>query len=232
MPIAANYPTISPSIDLDFANSQQLDPRISFTRAGTGTYYDGETSALAEQNLVSNSQALSGYSKARLTVPVTNITAPDGTNTASELLPDTTASSTHQIFTSTGLANDGLTRTFSVFAKANTYTKMALVSFDAGSYISVDLSAGTRIAYGVGATPNDARTASSTITSVGNGWYRVVLVTTVSSETTPGIIVLDNAYTSAYPLSYGWTPDGTSSIYAWGMQAESRSFAGLYTPTT
>ena len=43
-----------PSLNLDFANTKELDPRISFSRNSTATYYDG-TSAKAEENLFNNS---------------------------------------------------------------------------------------------------------------------------------------------------------------------------------
>ena len=33
-----DYPTIEPSLRLDFANARALDPRITFTRASTATY--------------------------------------------------------------------------------------------------------------------------------------------------------------------------------------------------
>ena len=36
------YPTISPELTLDFAKSEQLDPRIAFTRSSTGTYLDSD----------------------------------------------------------------------------------------------------------------------------------------------------------------------------------------------
>jgi hypothetical protein len=38
MTIKALYPSIEPSLNLDFANTKRLDPRITFTRASTGTY--------------------------------------------------------------------------------------------------------------------------------------------------------------------------------------------------
>jgi hypothetical protein len=38
MTIKSFYPTILPSLNLDFANSKTLDPRITFTRASTATY--------------------------------------------------------------------------------------------------------------------------------------------------------------------------------------------------
>lgn len=42
MSLQANYPSIRPSLLLDFANAQALDPRVTFTRASTATYFDGE----------------------------------------------------------------------------------------------------------------------------------------------------------------------------------------------
>ena len=57
----AAYPTIQPSLNLDFANTKQLDPRITFVRNSTAAYYDGQTSALAEQNLVTQSQTFSTW---------------------------------------------------------------------------------------------------------------------------------------------------------------------------
>lgn len=38
MTIKALYPSIDPTLDLDFAGSKRLDPRITYTRASTGTY--------------------------------------------------------------------------------------------------------------------------------------------------------------------------------------------------
>lgn len=40
MTISQNYPSIKPSLNLDFANTKTLDPRITFTRASTAKYYD------------------------------------------------------------------------------------------------------------------------------------------------------------------------------------------------
>ena len=51
MTIQNNFPDIKPALLLDFANTKRLDPRITFTRASPATYYDGKTTAKAEENL-------------------------------------------------------------------------------------------------------------------------------------------------------------------------------------
>jgi hypothetical protein len=91
MSIAQNFPTISPSLSLDFANVQALDPRITFTRASTATYY-GTRTALAEQNLLLYSQEFdnAAWTKTSTTVTANSTTAPDGTTTADTLIPNTT----------------------------------------------------------------------------------------------------------------------------------------------
>ena len=40
MAINSNYPKIRPSLNLDFTNSRELDPRITFSRASSGGYFD------------------------------------------------------------------------------------------------------------------------------------------------------------------------------------------------
>lgn len=40
MSITSNFPAIKPTLLLDFANTKQLDSRITFTRASTATYFD------------------------------------------------------------------------------------------------------------------------------------------------------------------------------------------------
>jgi len=76
-----------PSLLLDFANSKTLDPRITFSRPTTATYYNGITSAVAEQNLALYSQTLSNalwvFSSGSITG--SNVTAPDGMATASQI---------------------------------------------------------------------------------------------------------------------------------------------------
>jgi hypothetical protein len=40
MSISQNFPVVAPTLKLNFAKTKQLDPRITFTRSGSGTYID------------------------------------------------------------------------------------------------------------------------------------------------------------------------------------------------
>ena len=88
MPIANNFPTIRPSLLLDFANTKQLDPRVTFSRPTVARYYDEKTSVVAEQNLVRFSQGTgmaanwSADSGGSSTKTDNYAVAPDGTTTA------------------------------------------------------------------------------------------------------------------------------------------------------
>ena len=79
----AAYPTIQPTLNLDFANTRQLDPRITFVRNSTAAYYDGQTSAMAEQNLLLQSNTFSNAAwVATNGTVVSGVTDPAGTTTA------------------------------------------------------------------------------------------------------------------------------------------------------
>jgi hypothetical protein len=87
MTIKALYPSTLPSLSLDFANVKALDPRVTFARASTARYYNGVTTAKAEENLLLQSQNLTLSPwflniANSATVTANAGTAPDGTTTA------------------------------------------------------------------------------------------------------------------------------------------------------
>jgi len=132
MTIASNYPTVAPSLNLDFANSQQLDPRISFTRAGTGTYYDGKTSAVAEQNLLLRSEDYSATWTVTNLTPVTGKTAPDTNTTATEF----TASAANGVLTQSVTVSAG-DYIFSVYLRRVTGTgNIDITAHSGGTWVT------------------------------------------------------------------------------------------------
>jgi hypothetical protein len=85
MTIQANFPAIKPSLLLDFANTKQLDSRITYTRASTASFYNGVTTAKAEENLWTYSQTFTNgiwNNVQNATITDNASTAPDGTSTA------------------------------------------------------------------------------------------------------------------------------------------------------
>jgi hypothetical protein len=216
MAIQSLYPAIKPSLNLDFANTKTLDPRIGFTRASTATFYDGKTFAKAEENLLLQSQEFedASWTKTNVTVTANTQVAPDGTTTA-ELLTDNSTSGVHRVeVLATSVTG---TWVFSVFAKAGTATWLHLRNNAVGHGVWFNLTngvLGTQTSGYVG-----------TITSVGNGWYRCSMVSSAAIALSLGISIA-NADNNAVYVGSG------STLEIWGAQLEQRSTVTAYTPTT
>ena len=253
MTISTNYPSVSPSINLDFVNSKTLDPRFSFTRAATSAYfYDGKTNAVAEQNLLAYSQTLqNAVWTTNTATPLDNqILSPDGINNTGALLTTgTSVSGTHSIVNSikqyvTLSAGQGY-QTASVYLKAGTSNFATLVMYSTWSGFTgwinatINLSTGL-ITQSLNGSSYITNFSAPTPISLGNGWYRlsisglVTIVNDVLDVTKVAIQINDSGTPTIgnYGLETWSDATSTASIYVWGAQAELRSFAGPYQATT
>ena len=216
MSISQNFVNLRPSLSLDFANSEQLDPRVSFSRPTTASYYDANTTALAEQNLLLQSQFASGWTSYQSINTPNSIVAPDGTTTAATVTASNAAGG--QILQNISYTS-GQTNTVSVYAKAGTSNYLYIQQNAMGQLAWFNISTGV-----VGT--KGANALSSSITSAGNGWYRCVVTfiasTTASISTAFGLSDADNSVLSTI---------GTT-IYVWGAQLEQRSSVTAYNATT
>ena len=132
------YPTITPKLTLDFANSRQLDPRITFSRSSTATYLHPDTRLIttapsgvarfekegllieeARTNLVVYSEDLtqSNWAKYGVTITSNAVAAPDGLTTADKMFSTAGAALLAVQQAKTGLTN-AAKYTRSVFFKA------------------------------------------------------------------------------------------------------------------
>lgn len=200
------YPTVQPTLNLDFANTKQLDPRITFVRNSTATYYDGQTTAMAEQNLLKYSQDFSNaaWQVASSGGGVTGIktnnfaVAPDGTTTAARVQLDVSAGS--------------------VGAQSQVYQNYDCPSgvvLCSSSWIKTN-DASTKTIMGFSATLS----TPATITVTGT-WQQLSALKTSAGATNNFQILLVNGTTST-----------TADLLVWGTQVEQRSSATAYTPTT
>jgi hypothetical protein len=216
MTIQTLYPDIKPTLNLDFANTEKLDGRITFTRASAARYYDGKTVALAEQNLFTFSQDVNSWIKSGTTVTSDTTTAPDGTTTADTLTADG-AASTHYSEQLMSVAN--VAKVVSIYAKAGTNNFLQIrLGADSSIYANFDLSTGSLGTVAVGV---------ATITASTNGFYRCTLAFTSATASAVAFNII-----SSSTAIRNESNSLNTSVILWGAQLEQRSSVTAYTPTT
>ena len=242
-----------PSLDLCFADKKDLicassgRQLVTFARASSGTYTDsagvlqtaatdvprfdhnpltGESLGLLVEeqriNLLTRSEEFeTTWTTLNSSVSANTTVAPDGTSTADKIIENSTTN-VHGVSRGGGsesLAN-GTVYTFSVYAKAaeRGFVWMQALNSFAKSYFN--LSTGVVSASGAGHT--------STITPVGNGWYRCA-ITFTSDQTNNSYRAIGMAQVSG---TESYAGDGASGLFLWGAQLEAGAFATSYIPTT
>jgi hypothetical protein len=225
MSIQSNFPAIKPTLLLDFANTKQLDPRITFTRASTATYYGTQT-AKAEENLLLQSQTFDNASWIGLGITTTADTsaAPDGTTTA-DSINELATTEAHRCAQNVTLIV-GQTYTVSVFVKPLNGREFQ-ISFGA-SDVSGNPRANFNLTSGILGDVGSGLTA--TITASTNGFYRCTTTFVAADSALSVSFCAITTATAARQESYAG--DVTKGIILWGAQLEQRSAATAYTVTT
>lgn len=143
-------------------------------------------------------------------------TAPDGTSTA-DLITETAGGGQHIVFNTTNHSLAINTQyVFSCAVKAGTRTAVAIQvnTVTNGASVVFDLLTGT-------ATQTNTSveyTISSSITSLGNGWYRCSLTFSSTVSTASTCVCISNSTTPALTANKRptYSGDGTSGLYIWG----------------
>ena len=161
------------------------------------------------------------------TVTANQIAAPDGTTTGYKV-NENAATTPHYIGHAGFTFTLGEEYTQSVYAKAGTNDIVQLlgtfVSFGDQAWANFDLSDGTIGSKGTA--------TAAAIQSVGEGWYRCSITTTVTATSggSTGLTALVPLKTSSRVFSYEGNP--SNHIYAWGAQLELGSTATQYQHVT
>jgi len=169
------------------------------------------------ENLVPHSNTFSSWNAtALLNTPSTGITGYDGSNNAWKIIPNTTNTSHRVWYPSLGLGDS--VYTFSVYAKSGGYSSMYLYCNSTGADFAgwFDLSAGT--------TGSGTGRIDTTISDVGNGWYRCTL-TGLEDISSLEMYVGDGTESIVF------AGDGTSSLYIQDAQLEQGLVATDYIET-
>ena len=165
-----------------------------------------------------------------LTITANAVNGLDGIASA-ELCVPTATSAGHFISATTAYTVPSAgSYQWSIYVKAAGYSKVGLRENGAtGAYASFNLATGTVIDSGNAGTHT---ITNPSITSVGNGWYRLsmTLTTAGASSITFALWIIDPTYVTGTFVS-NWIGDTTSGVYVWGAQLEAGAFATSYIPT-
>lgn len=229
---ALSFPSIRPSLMLDFVNGLTLDPRITFTRASTATFvgsngliqtaaanvprFDFDPVTLAcrgwllepqRTNLSTQSQSLTGWANngGGILVAQNVEVAPDGTTTAPRLSQSAATNATRALYSPGTASRSGQAMTTSFWIRK-------VSGVDAEPTIKV---------YGIGGGPSTTISAGF-ITST---WKRFTWTWTA---------INDGLTYEVGSIEIGWNINGAANdnVYSiWGFQVEAGSFATSYIPT-
>ena len=212
MSLSDNYPDIRPLWMNDYANAGVIDPRCSFARSDStpsNVHYWSDEDHLSSENLLTYSNPNNAaWNESNGAAVTTNAAAaPDGTTTASSIIEDS-ANSQHRTFASIN-ATSGQVYTLVAYLKGNGRTIAQVVTSGAvSSNVEFDLSSsGT-------ATTRSGSPANSSISQIGStGWYKCSFQVTAGSTATLYL----NVYLCDSANSNSYTGDGSSGVYAWGL---------------
>jgi hypothetical protein len=250
------FPKVRPTLDLDFANSKTLDPRITFTRSSGGSYvgadglikYAGVNEARFDHNPVTGESLgllieepranLLPYSELFNAAPwiagnlsaasTTATAAPTGTNTAIRITENTAASAFHFLSAILTKAASAIQYTFSVYGKAGERElAFSMANGTTGAVARFNLATGV-ITQAAIAYGGGFTAQGATMTSAGNGWYRCTL--TFTTDATTGLTAQISLYNTTLATNV-YAGNGNSGLFIWGAQLEAGAFPTSYIPT-
>ena len=250
--VTADYPTIKPSLNLNFARARALDPRITFTRASTATYVGsdgliktaGENEArfdhdpdtleslglLIEEsrtNRVTYSENFNtSWNLAAIgSVTANSITSPDGNNNGT-LLVNTSPSPITVNGQTTYYGGQIYTALYGPATGIHTWSLFAKAKECEIIAPIANTNGGSKQAFfdlSNGTVFFAPADTTCTIEPYPNGWYKCSITWDQGSSV---------SYTYNIQVFSKTQITGSDGIYIWGAQMEAGSFPTSYIPTS
>jgi len=201
------------------SRSTAVSQKSTFSET-TSDFLDGTGTT----NLALYSEQLdNGYwTKGNTTIAANDINSPIGTLTADKVREDA-VNAQHRINTTAMTAVSGQPYTYSFYAKASERSFVHVRMISSGTTTNAEacfnLTAGTVL----------NGTGTSTITNVGNGWFRCTIT---GNPTTTSVICYANMALSSSLTVPVYTGTTNSGLHLWGHQFERSSVATDYIATT
>lgn len=189
-----------------------------------GGYLEPVYRPIYDGGLLPNPESFVGWGLSNISLSSKWVVAPDGAQTAREIVENTVSNIGHFITynpaATVGTAVTSRWFTFSAYVKRGTGSRNAILLMRQSLTANIDTQAIFNLSTGLLQTTSvdvGWSNASGTISSVGNGWYRISLTALLAPQATISnthIRMCDSGFDSTY------TGDGSSSIYIWGAKLE------------
>ena len=179
--------------------------------------YKGVLVEQSRQNILaySNTFTNAAWTQSNILTPVQNVTGPDGVANSAWTLTAAAGNSEHRIYQNAGSADY---QNWSLFAKAGTASFISLSTGNAANpYAVFNLNTGA-----VATTSN----SNAIAIPLGNGWYRLLVSTTISTSS----FYVINIGTSAANVvpQQTWNAAGTETVYIYNSQSEQIAAASSF----
>ena len=217
------------------ANNNFYADELTFARASTGTIVNAD--GLIEQvpyNKLTYSEQFdnAAWTKFNSSISANATTSPDGTTNADKLIASAT-NNTHGFYAEIVSPSAG-TYTQSAFFKAGEYNfacvRLATDNDTKRYAVVLNLTTGLITATDSSGSPTNT---SSKVDSLGNGWYRLSVISQHTSGNAYPTFALSSTAVPTFSSSLPeFTGNGTSGIYIYGAQLNLGSTAKTYYPTT
>lgn len=190
-----------------------LDKSGNGNHATQGTTANRPTLSARVNQLVATEQFDSiSWSKISTSVTPNNVISPLGTLSADTVIA-AAASSGHYVFQSITSLGSSYTHTVDVKYVNNQWVVLRLFDGTSSFFASFDVLNG--------AVGTKSTSTTSSITNLGNGWYRLSISATLAASASSNVVLALNNIDSASIVT--WTPTGVESVAVWGADLRTAS---------